>query len=115
MPIRMNGRQGYIWLATVRDVTYIVAAPSRAAAVPDIHFGRILDVPAVSDGYVAYRMLPVRQRCWVRLLRKAEEYAIRNGKSDLSCYCRLLSVYRAIKARKSACSSECLSLKRAIL
>ena len=114
-PIRMNGRRGYIWLATVRDATYIVAAPSRAAAVLDIHFGSILGVPAVSDGYVVYDMLPVRQRCWVHLLREAEECAIRNGKSDTSRYCRLLSTYRAIKDRESADSSECLSLERAVL
>ena len=114
-PIRMNGRQGYIWLATVRDATYIVAAPSRAAAVLDIHFGSILGVPAVSDGYVVYKMLPVRQRCWVHLLREAEECAIRNGGPDISRYCRLLSLYRAIKGRESADSSECLSLERAVL
>ena len=114
-PIRMNGRQGYIWLATIGDATYIVAAPSRAAAVLEIHFGRILGVPIVSDGYVVYNMLPVRQRCWVHLLREAEECAIKNGGPDISCYCRLLSIYRAIKARKSACSSECPSLERAVL
>ena len=59
-PIRMNGKRGCVWLATVRDATYVVAAPSRAAAVLDIHFGKILGVPVVSDGYVAYDMLPVR-------------------------------------------------------
>ena len=114
-PIRMNGRRGCIWLATVRDATYIVAAPGRAAAVLDIHFGSILGVPAVSDGYVAYDMLPVRQRCWVHLLREAEECAVRNGKSDTSRYCRLLSTYRAVKDRESADSSECLSPERAVL
>ena len=108
-PIQMNGRQGYVWLATIRDATYIVAAPSRAAAVLDIHFGRILGVPVVSDGYIIYDMLPIRQRCWVHLPREAEEYAIRNGKSDISCHCRLLSLYRAVKGRESACSPECLS------
>ncbi len=114
-PIRMNGKRGYIWLATIGDATYIVAAPSRAAAVLDIHFGKILGVPVVSDGYVAYNVLPIRQRCWVHLLREAEEYAIRNGGSDISCHYRLLSLYRAIKGRKSADSSECLSLERAVL
>ncbi|MBI1658992.1 MAG: transposase, partial [Thaumarchaeota archaeon] len=114
-PIRMNGRQGYVWLATIRDATYIVAASSRAAAVLDIHFSRILDVPAVSDGYVVYNMLPVRQRCWVHLLREAEECAVRNGGSNTSCYFRLLSIYRAIKGRESADSSECIALERAVL
>ena len=48
-------------------------------------------------------------------LREAEWYAIRNGESDISCYYRLLSLYRAIKGRESADSSECLSLERAVL
>ena len=30
---KMNGRKGYVWLVTVEDATYLVAAPSRAAAV----------------------------------------------------------------------------------
>ena len=98
-PIRMNGKRGYIWLATVGDATYIVAAPGRAAAVLDIHFGKILGVPVVSDGYIVYNALPVRQRCCVHLLREAEEYAIRNGGSDISYHCRLLYPYRAIKGR----------------
>ena len=68
-PVRMNGKRGYIWLATVGDATYIVAAPGRAAAVLDIHFGKILGVPVVSDGYIVYNALPIRQRCWVHLLR----------------------------------------------
>ena len=76
-----------------------MAGPSRAAAVLNIHFSRILDVPAVSDGYVVYNMLPVRQRCWVHLLREAEECAVRNGGSDTSYYCRLLSIYRTIKGQ----------------
>ena len=44
-PVKMNGKRGYIWLATIRDATYIVAAPSRGAAVLDIHFGKILGYP----------------------------------------------------------------------
>ena len=95
-PISMNGRQGHIWLATVLDATYIMAAPSRGAAILELHFGKILAVPAVSDGYVVYNMLPVRQRCWVHLLREAEERAIRNGGPDISRYCRLLSMYQNI-------------------
>ena len=114
-PIRMNCKRGCLWLATIRDAIYIVAAPNRAAAVLYIHFGKILGVPVVSDGYVVYSILPIRQRCWGHLLREAEEYAIRNGGSDRPCYCRLLSLYLAIKGRESACSSECLSLEMVVL
>ena len=60
-------------------------------------------------------VFPFFMAATMHLLREAEEYAIRNGGPDTSCYCRLLSVYRAIKAKKSACSSECLFLERAVL
>lgn len=113
--IKMNGKRGYAWLATTGDATYIVAAPSRAAAVLELHFGGLLGMPAVTDGYVVYDMLPVRQRCWVHLLREAEKCAVRNGGDDLSCYRRLLSMYGRIKNRESADGAECLNLERAVL
>ena len=113
--LKMNGRRGYVWLATAGDATYLVAAPSRGAAVLDLHFGRLLGIPVVSDGYSVYEIFPVRQRCWVHILREAERLAIRNGGNDLSCYRRLLSLYRRIKDRESACSAECLDLERAVL
>lgn len=113
--VRMNGRRGYVWLATTGDATYLVAAPSRAAAVLDLHFRGLLGMPAVTDGYVVYDVLPVRQRCWAHILREAEKYAVRNGGDDLSCYRRLLSMYRRIKDRESADGAECLNLEKAAL
>ena len=81
----------------------------------DLHFGGLLGIPVVSDGYVVYDIFPVRQRCWVHILREAEKLAIRNGGGDLSCYRRLLSLYRRIRDRESAGSAECLDLERAVL
>ena len=40
--LKMNGRRGYVWLVTARDATYLVAAPSRGAAVPGCTLGRRL-------------------------------------------------------------------------
>ena len=112
---KMNGRRGYVWLVTAGDAMYLVAAPSRAAAVLDLHFGRLLGIPVVSDGYAVYDIFPVRQRCWAHILRKAEKYAVRNGGNDLSCYRRLLSLYRRIRDMESAGCAECLDLERAVL
>ena len=112
---KMNGKKGYVWLVTTSDATYLVAAPSRAAIMLDIYFGKLLDVPIVSDGYVVYNAFPVKQRCWVHILRKAEKYAIRKGGVYLSCYRRLLAIYKKIKDMKSASCAECLDLERAVL
>ncbi len=113
--MKMNGKKGYVWLVTTGDATYLVAAPSRAALVINAHFARLLGKPVVVDGYTVYNMFPVKQRCWVHLLRAAEEYAIKNGGNDLACYRRLLALYRSVKDRESAGSGECLDLERTVL
>ena len=112
---KMNGKKGYVWLVTTLDATYLVAAPSRAAIMLDTYFGKLLDMPVVADGYAAYNLFPVKQRCWVHILRKAEKYAIRKGGSYLSCYRRLFAIYKRIKDRKSASCAECLDLERTVL
>ena len=112
---KMNGKRGYVWLVTTEDATYLVAAPSRAAIILDTYFGKLLDMPIVSDGYVVYNAFPVKQRCWVHILRKAEKYAIRKGGNYLSCYRRLLAIYKKIKDMKSASCAECLDLERVVL
>ena len=94
----MNGRKGYVWLVTTDDATYLVAAPSRAAIILDKYFSKLLDIPVVVDGYTVYNAFPVKQRCWVHILRKAEKFAIRKGGNYLSCHLRLLAMYKRIKA-----------------
>ena len=113
--LKMNGRKGYVWLVTTGDATYLVAAPSRAAIILDKYFGKLLDIPVVVDGYTVYNAFPVKQRCWVHILRKAEKFAITKGGNYLSCYLRLLAMYKRIKDRESASCAECLDLERAVL
>ena len=112
--LKINGKKGYVWLVTTDDATYLVAAPSRAAIILDKYFSRLLNIPVV-DGYTVYNAFPVKQRCWVHILRKAEKFAIRRGGSYLSCYPRLLAMYKNIKDRESAGCAECLDLERALL
>ena len=102
-------------LLYISDATYLVAAPSRAAIMLDTYFGKLLDMPIVSDGYVVYNAFPVKQRCWVHILRKAEKYAIKKGDVYLSCYRRLLAIYKKINDMKSASCAECLDLERVVL
>ena len=113
--LKMNGRRGYVWLVTARDAMYLVAAPSRGAAVLDLHFGKVFGIPIVVDGYTVYNAFHVKQRCWVHILRAAEKHAIRNGGNDMSCYRRLLALYRSIKDKESASCAECLDLEKAVL
>ena len=63
-PIKINGKRGYVWLATItKDATYITVSPSRSAAVLDQYFASLLNMPVVVDGYNAYNTFATRQRC----------------------------------------------------
>ena len=48
----------------------------------------------VVDGYTVYNAFPIKQRCWVHILRKAEKFAIRKDGNYMSCYLRLLAMYK---------------------
>ena len=121
--VRMNGGgEGYAWPATTGDAAYPAAAvpgprPCRgrgragAAAVPGPHFGGLLGMPAVTDGYAVYGMLPVRQRRRAHILREAEKHAVRNGGDGLPCCRRLPSTYGRTKYRESAYGAGCPDLK----
>ena len=94
---KMNGKKGYVWLVTTDDATHRVAAQSSAAIIPDKYFSKLLDMPVVVDGYTVYSAFPVKQRCWVRILRKAEKFAIKKGGNYLSYCRRLLAMHKRIK------------------
>ena len=113
--IKINGKKGYVWLATVMDATYIVVNPSRSAVVLDLHFSRLYDIPVVVDGYAAYNRFAIKQRCWVHLLCEAEKLAIRRGGNDLCQYDRLLKMYNGIKKMDRADAAQCRDLEKHVL
>ena len=103
-PIKISGKRGHAWLVTISDATFLVVAPSRSAVILDLYFGKLLDKPAVVDGCCVYYRFAIRQRCWVHILRDAEEHAMKDGE-DLVQYRRLLALYKSIKKRESADSA----------
>ena len=113
--IKINGKRGYAWLVTIKNATYVVVAHTRAAAVLELHFAGLLNIPVVVDGYAGYNVFPIKQRCWVHLLREAEKNAVKNGGNDLLQYERLLKLYRSIKDRDTADAAERRDLKKHLL
>ena len=69
----------------------------------------------MQDGYTVYNVFPIKQRCWVHLLRKAENLAVRKGGTYETCYRRLFALCRSVKGRKSAGCAECLDLEKTAL
>ena len=112
-PIKISGKRGYTWLVTIPNATFLVVAPSRSAVILDLYFGKLLDKPAVVDGYCVYYRLAIKQRCWVHILHDAEEYTMKNDKG-LVQYRRLLALYNSIKKKESADSAKCLDLQRTL-
>ena len=55
----------------------MVCAHSRGRAVLDLHFSRLVGKPSVTDQYVAYETLVIRQACLVHILRHCESVVIR--------------------------------------
>ena len=44
--LKIYGRRGYAWMASIPDATYVLVAASRAGAIPEIHFAHIPNVGA---------------------------------------------------------------------
>ena len=69
-PIRFNGKRQYVW-ACIGDEGVAVTVGTRSAAEIDCHFP-YYDKPITCDGYAAYNVFHVRQRCWAHILRESE-------------------------------------------
>lgn len=73
-PITILCRQGYVWVCIGDDAVVFKVVGTRGRAVI-YEFLPYTDKPAIVDGYVAYLVFKVIQRCWAHILRKAEELA----------------------------------------
>ena len=69
-PIRFNGKRQYVW-ACIGDESVAVTVGTRSAAEIDCHFP-YYDKPITCDGYAAYNVFHIRQRCWAHILRESE-------------------------------------------
>ena len=112
--LKIYGKRGYAWMASIPDATYTLVAASRAGAIPEIHFGALLNKPVIVDGYAGYNSFRIVQRCWVHILRMAEKAAIKAKRGSIPYiqYRRLLCMYRRIKDMDTAPPEYCLSLQR---
>ena len=69
-PIRFNGKRQYVW-ACIGDEGVAITVGTRSAAEIDCHFP-YYDKPITCDGYAAYNVFHIRQRCWAHILRESE-------------------------------------------
>jgi hypothetical protein len=69
---RKDGQNGYIWGFFNKIITILSAELTRSAKVVKKVIGDFLGL-GITDGYVGYHHLNLRQRCWAHLLREFKE------------------------------------------
>lgn len=72
----INGDTGWVWVATTGQGCLVMIQRSRGACVLLKYFGTFHGV-AVADGWYAYRIFEILQRCWAHILREAKHLADR--------------------------------------
>jgi hypothetical protein len=70
----INGDTGWIWTAVNHNSCFITVENSRGRNVLQQHFGSFSGV-AICDGWGAYKIFNIRQRCWAHILREAKHYS----------------------------------------
>lgn len=73
--IRVNGKNWWLWVfrSDTNDVL-VVIRNSRGRKVLEEIFDGDFTVPGVADGWSAYRILSILQRCWAHLLRDVDDF-----------------------------------------
>ncbi|MCG2719927.1 MAG: IS66 family transposase [Nanoarchaeota archaeon] len=92
---RKDGQNGYVWGVFTKTISILSATMSRARInIQELlkNFKGII----VVDGYNAYDIFPLKQRCWSHLIREFKDY-VKNNKEIETQYARLKALYETIK------------------
>ncbi|MGC9444846.1 MAG: IS66 family transposase [Candidatus Methanospirareceae archaeon] len=83
--IRVLGKNYWLWTFRTLDGEVVVAIrPSRGRDVLREIFGVDLNGAGVVDGWRAYNIIPVLQRCWAHLIREVDAFIEKPGGKELS-------------------------------
>ena len=101
---RGDGHRGYVWLVCTPVAVFVWFAYNRSSTVLTEHFDWLRGKPTVCDGMPGYpsALTDIIQRCFVHLLRKAEELAVSNeDPADEARYDMMLELYEDAKRIKA--------------
>ena len=83
--IRVLGKNYWLWTFRTPDDEVVVAIrPSRGGDVLREIFGLDINGAGVVDGWRAYNIIPVLQRCWAHLIREVDAFVEKPGGKELS-------------------------------
>lgn len=83
--IRVLGKNYWLWtFRTPEDEVVVVIRPSRGQNVLREIFGGDITAAGVVDGWRAYNIIPILQRCWAHLIRDVDAFIEHPGGKELS-------------------------------
>ena len=112
---RGDGHRGYVWVACTPVAVFVWFAYNRSSTVLTEHFDWLRGKPTVCDGMPGYpsALTDIIQRCFVHLLRKAEELAVKSGDpADEARYDMMLELYWDAKGIKALAPFTRMDLSR---
>ena len=112
---RGDGHRGYVWVACTPVAVFVWFAYNRSSTVLTEHFDWLRGKPTVCDGMPGYpsALTDIIQRCFVHLLRKAEELAVSNeDPADETRYDMMLELYWDAKGIKALAPFTRMDLSR---
>lgn len=83
--IRVLGKNYWLWtFRTPENEVVVVIRPSRGQNVLREIFGGDISGAGVVDGWRAYNIIPILQRCWAHLIRDVDAFIEQPGGKELS-------------------------------
>ena len=79
--IRVNGENWWLWVfRSDNDDVLVTIRDSRGRKVLEEIFDGNFDIPGIADGWSAYSILSILQRCWAHLLRDVDDFKEKSDK-----------------------------------
>jgi hypothetical protein len=72
--LRKDGQSGHVWGIFTKGIALLNAEMSRGKKIANNLLGKFLGV-TITDGFIAYVDVALRQRCWVHLIREFKDLA----------------------------------------
>ncbi len=82
--MRVEAANQWLWIFRSTDEILVAIRPSRGSNVLKEILGENTDIATVNDGWSAYNIIALLQRCWAHLLREVDEFIDKPGGRELS-------------------------------
>ncbi len=82
--MRVEAANQWLWIFRSNNEILVVIRPSRGSNVLKEILGENTNIATINDGWSAYKIIALLQRCWAHLLREVDEFIEEPGGRELS-------------------------------